>query len=114
MVINIDLTEQSRAAYSSNRPLGTWAPPRPTSEGGLHHARPRGRDLHLARPLGAGSASPDPEAAIFASSDPWVCSPSRLTGTHTAANHSRSKRMALGQNSYAREEAGTPRCNPWP
>ena len=40
--------------------------------------------------------------------------PSRSTGSHTAANHSRSKRMGLGQNSDAREEAGTPRCNPWP
>ena len=40
--------------------------------------------------------------------------PSRLMGTHTAANHSRSKRMGLGQNSDAREEAGMPRCNPWP
>ena len=79
MVINIDSIEQSRARLQLQ----------PT-------------------PRCAGSASPDPEAMISASPDPWVCAPSRPTETHTAADHSRSKRMGLGQNSDTREEIGTP------
>ena len=99
MVINIDSTEQSRARLQLQ----------PT-------------------PRCAGSASLDPEAAISASPDlwgqapphptlrprapprqtPWVRAPSRPTETHTAANHSRSKRMGLGQSSNAREETSTP------
>ena len=34
--------------------------------------------------------------------------PSRPTETHTAANHSRSTHMGLGQNSDTKEETGTP------
>ena len=39
---------------------------------------------------------------------PMTRFPSRPTGTHTAANHSRSKRMSLGQNSDTRKETSTP------
>ena len=67
MTINIDSSEQSRARLQLQPTLGTWAPPRPTSRGGLP----------LARPLGAGSASTDPEAAGSASPDevPYRCQP---------------------------------------
>ena len=73
-------------------------------------------------PLGTGSVSPDPKdmgsissrVAGSVSPDPRTRVSSRLTGTHTIANHSRSKRMGLSQNSDASEEAGMPRCNPWP
>ena len=34
--------------------------------------------------------------------------------THTAANHSRSKRMGLGQSSDIREVTGMSRYIPWP
>ena len=73
------------------------APSRPTS-------RPRApsrptlgcvRGLRLAHPQGSRALS-------------------RPTRTHIAANHSRSRRMALGQNSNIREETGTTRCNPRP
>ena len=72
----------------------------------------------------AGFVSPDPLGAGSVLLTPWVRAPSRPTprarflshpmGTYTAANHSRSKRMGLGQNSNTRKETGTPRCNPWP
>jgi len=39
---------------------------------------------------------------------------SHPTGTHTIANHSRSKHIGLGSNSDTKEETGTPRCNPRP
>ena len=71
------------------------APSRPTS-------RPR------------APSRPTPWARAPSRPTPWTRFTSRPMGTHTAANHSRSKRMGLGQNSDAREEAGMPRCNLWP
>ena len=103
MTINIDSSEQSRARLQLQPTPGAQAPPRPTS----------GSGLRLARPVRVGSALPDPEATGSASPDPWVCAPPRPTGTHTTANHSRSKRMGLGQNSDTKKETDTPRCNPW-
>ena len=78
----IHLSSQERD-YSSNRPLGARAPPRPTS--GLRAP---------SRPT------------------PRLRAPSHPTETHTAADHFRSKRMGLGQSSDTREEIGTPQCNP--
>ena len=105
MVINIDSTEQSRARIQLQ----------PT---------PRCAGSASPDPEAAGSASLDPKAAGSASPDPWVYTPScptprvrapsRPTGSHTAVNHSRSRRMGLGQNSNTREETVTPRCNPRP
>ena len=61
-----------------------------------------------------GSISPDPLGEGSVSADPKDTVPSRPTGTHTAANHSRSKHMGLDQNSDAMKEASMPRCNLWP
>ena len=62
-------------------------------------------------PLGAGSISHYPKDAVFVSPDLKDAGSVSSDGTHTAANHSRSKRMGLGQNSNTKGENGTPRCN---
>ena len=59
MVVNINSSEQSRVTTAATDLLA--------------------RGLRLAWPLGEGSALPDPKAAGFASPDPWVCAPPRLT-----------------------------------
>ena len=104
------------------------APSRPTLGFAPRLARPQGRELRLIRHLGLHSASLDPEATGSASPGLWgrapphpiprpwapprenprLRTPSRPTETHTAANHSRSKCMGLGQSSDIREETGMP------
>ena len=99
---------------------------------------PQVHKVRLARPLGVGSASSDTEAMGSASSDteatgsaspdieaagsaspdlwgqalprstPRVRAPPRPMGSHTAANHSRSRRMGLGQNSDTKEKTARP------
>ena len=106
MTINIDSSEQSRTRLQLQPTPGAQAPlrpasgrgtasldllglrsaspdpwvcasPRPASGGGLRLARPRGRGLHLARPLGLRSTSLDPKAIGSTSLDPHVCAPPR-------------------------------------
>ena len=87
---------------------------------GVLHAPPclaSGGGLRLARPLRASSASPEP----------WVCAlplPTSEEGLRLAQPQGRGLRLARrrpipppttpGQSSDAREETGTPRCNPRP